>query len=86
MKFFALSLLLICLFLFLIKGSLMVLRPESHFFLDRWLRGDKTASQEFINPKRLNLQWRIAGLIFTVLALVIGKVILTSMISIIWGR
>ncbi len=86
MELFVLFLALMGLFLFLIKGSLMVFRPESHFFLDRWLRGDKRASEEFTNPKHLNLQWRIAGLIFIALAIGFGKAVLTAMAARLWGR
>ena len=86
MKIFFLFLVLIGLLLFVIKGGLMVFRPESHFFLDRWIRGDKRASQEFNNPKKLNLQWRIVGLIFIAVAMVIGKAVLTAIASRLWGR
>ena len=81
-----LFLVIIGLFLFVIKGTLMVFRPESHFFLDRWLRGDKRASQELTNPKQLNLQWRIAGLIFIAVAVGIGKVVLSAIASRLWER
>lgn len=86
MEVFVLFLVLIGLLLFVIKGGLMVFRPESHFFLDRWIRGDKQASQEFSNPKQLNLQWRIAGLIFIAVAIGIGKAVLTAIVSKLWGR
>ncbi len=86
MEIFVLFLVLIGLLLFVIKGGFMVFRPESHFFLDRWIRGDKQASQEFSNPKQLSLQWRIAGLIFIAVAIGIGKAVLTAIVSRLWGR
>lgn len=77
---------LIFLLLFVIKGGLMVFRPESHFVLDRWIRGDKQARQEFSNPKQLNLQWRIAGLIFIAVAIAIGKAVVAAIMSRLWAR
>ena len=86
MEVLILFLVLIDLLLFVIKGGFMVFRPEAHFFPDRWIRGDKQASQEFSNPKQLNLQWRIAGLIFIAVAIGIGKAVLTAIVSRLWGR
>jgi len=86
MEVFVLFLVLIGLLLFVIKGCLMVFRPESHFFLDPWIRGDKQANEEFNNPKQWNLQWRIAGLIFIAVAIGIGKAVVTTILSRLWGR
>jgi hypothetical protein len=86
MGVFGLILVLFVLLLFVIKGGLTVLRPEAHFFLDRWIRGDKQASQEFNNPKKPNLEWRIAGFIFIAFAVIVGKAVLTAIISRLWGR
>ena len=67
--------------LFLVKVSLMLVKPEAHFFLDRWLRGDKGARREFENPTSRDLQMRIAGVIFIAVSILFGKGILTALLS-----
>lgn len=67
--------------LFLVKGSLLLVTPEAHFSLDRWLRGDKGARRGFENPTFRDLQIRIAGVIFIAVSTLFGTGILTALLS-----
>lgn len=72
--------------MFFIKGAFMVFWPEAHFLFDQWLRGNFRAHPGATQPGGMNLQWRVAGLIFMVVSLFFGKIAVTSTISKVWSK